>query len=438
MNKSKNYAAANISDDAKTIIAKLYQVQHAKGKLRRDFVADMNKAGYKLSESQLDRWAARIKMGEDAVSASKATGASAHLTHEQRDIAGGWVLSQNLHGIPVHLSDYSNFCNEQFKQMLSKQTASRYLAEDGFSYRTMQSKAKGFMVDIQSQRHQLWDWIQTQRKKGIFDVHRNRLASIDFTFTGHRTERSSSFASQGGAQPVLGASISPYTNCIITVVWADGMNRTPPMLFTYNPEFRRDRNITARRTPLVQHFDDCLKEVNIDAKRIVYVGKEKGESRSYVTESPALLRTFFEHCKVPKRTVILSDLGGSFVDKGKSVLLELGFKKHVCYPAAVHQYLSPNDNRLHGTAKKAWRESNIDYKDDVKSSVFLLHCLDNDIQNHSKMWFDRNMIQLKKSKVEELIGSTGSKFSKVHKLWLHKYCVWMNLESQSTADNIDD
>ncbi len=42
------------SDDAKTMITKLYQVQHAKGKLRRDFVADMKKAGCKFSESQLD------------------------------------------------------------------------------------------------------------------------------------------------------------------------------------------------------------------------------------------------------------------------------------------------------------------------------------------------------------------------------------------------
>ncbi len=237
---------------------------------------------------------------------------------------------------------------------------------------------------------------------------------------------------------MLGASISAYTNCIITVVWADGMNRTPPMLFTYNPEFRRDRNTTARRAALVQHFDDCLKEVGIDEKRIVYVGKEKGESRSYVTESPELLRTFFEHYRVPKRTIILSDLGGSFVEQGKSVLLDLGFQKHVCYPAPVHQYLSPNDNRLHGTAKKIWRESNLDYKDDVKSSVFLLNCLDNDIQNQSKMWFDRNMIQLKESEVEELIGSEGKKFSKLHKSWLRKYCVWIGLEDQGIMNIIDE
>ncbi len=33
-----------------------------------------------------------------------------------------------------------------------------------------------------------------------FSYHRSLLASIDFTFTGHRTERNSSFASQGGWQ----------------------------------------------------------------------------------------------------------------------------------------------------------------------------------------------------------------------------------------------
>jgi len=125
----------------------------------------------------------------------------------------------------------------------------------------------------------------------------------------------------------------------------------------------------------------------------------------------------------------LSDLGGSFVDQGKSVLLDLGFQKHACYPAAVHQYLSPNDNRLHGTAKKVWRESDIDYKDDVKSCIFLLRRLDNDIHTQSRMWFDRNMLQLKESDVEGLIGSAGGKFSNLHKSWLRVYRVRMGLET---------
>jgi transposase len=437
MTKKKNYSATNISDDAKTMIAKLYHVQHDKGKFRREFVAEMNLAGYIFSESQLDRWVARIITGETAVSTSKATGASKHLTREQRDLAGGWILSQNIQGIPVHLSDYAHFCNKQFKHLLSKQTISRYLEEDGFSYRTMQSKAKGFIIDIQAQRRQLWDWIEHQRQEGLFNTNRSHLASIDFTFTGHRTERNFSFASQGGAQPLLGKSLSSYTNCIVTVVWADGINRTPPMLFTYNPGFRRDRSTTVRRATLVQHFDDCLQEMDIDIERVVYMGKKRGESRFYVAESPELLRIFFSHNTIPKQAVILSDLGGSFFEQGKSILLDLGFQKHICYPAAVHQYLSPNDNRLHGTAKKIWRESNIDHKDDVRSSLFLLHCLDNDIQTHSRIWFDRNMIQLNKSELEKLVGSLGGKFSKLHKSWLNKYCEWINLEVQSAVEDIN-
>ncbi len=282
----------------------------------------------------------------------------------------------------------------------------------------MQSKAKGFTVDVESLRRQLWDWVQAQRKEEPFDVPCCLLASVDFTFMGHRTERISSFASLGGAQPMSSASISQYTNCIITVVWADGINRTPPMLFTYNPEFRRDRHTTARRAA---SFDiSMIVSMSMASTRNASFtsGKEKGESRSYVSESPALLRNFFEHYKVPKGAAILSDIGGSFVDQGKSVLLDVGFQRHACYPAAVHQYLSPNDNRLHGTAKKVWRESYIDYKDDVKSCLFLLHRLDNDIRSQSKTWFDCNMIQLKEADVEGLVGSVGGKFSKLHKSWL--------------------
>jgi hypothetical protein len=96
MNQKKIYAAASISDDAKTMIARLYQVQHAQDKRRREFVADMRQAGYRFGESQLDRWVARVNDGGTAVSTTKATGAPVPLTHAQSDIAGGWLLSQNF------------------------------------------------------------------------------------------------------------------------------------------------------------------------------------------------------------------------------------------------------------------------------------------------------------------------------------------------------
>ena len=75
------------------------------GQAQSEFVADMSQAGYRFSESQLDRWVARVNAGEAAVSTTKAWVPPVHLAREQRDIAGGWLLSQNLRGVSVHRLD---------------------------------------------------------------------------------------------------------------------------------------------------------------------------------------------------------------------------------------------------------------------------------------------------------------------------------------------
>ncbi len=210
------------------------------------------------------------------------------------------------------------------------------------------------------------------------------------------------------------------------------------MLFTYNAAFRRDRKPTKRRISQVEYLNECLKKYGIAPERIVYVGREKNETREYVTESPELLRRFFQHHGVPQGAVILSDNGKSFSEQGKSVLLDLGFQKHECYPAAVHHYLSPNDNRLHGTAKQAWRTSGISYKDDVDSSLHLIHQLDRHICAQSKLWFDRNILELKEADLEITIGSVSKKYSKLHKSWVRTYRVWMGLDAGGDRTPVED
>ena len=438
MNQKRQYPAAKIPDNSKTLFARLYQVQHAAGKTRKEFVDDMRSAGYDVSERQLDRWVTRVNADELAISTTKATGATMQLTREDRNVVAGWVLAQNLSGVSVHLADYSAFCKEHLNKLLSKQTASRYLHEDGFSYRTLQSRAKGFSIDIESLRRMTWQWVQKHRATGIFDISQHLLASADFTFTGHRTERCCSFASFGGAQPMSAASIPNYTNCIITCIWADGVNRTSAMLFTYNAAFRCDRNLTERRVAQVKHLNECLKKYGITPERIVYVGKEKNETREYVPESPELLRRFFQYHGVPQGAVILSDNGKSFFEQGKSVLLDLGFQKHECYPAAVHHYLSPNDNRLHGTAKQAWRTSGVNYKDDVESCSLLLNRLDRDTCVQSKWWFDRNILALKEADLDITIGAGSKKYSKLHKSWLRTYRIWMGMYARGDHAPVED
>jgi len=57
------------------------------------------------------------------------------------------------------------------------------------------------------------------------------LASVDFTVHGSPDRPAISYAPAGGAQPKSSGANSQFTNCIVTVVWSDGVNRTPPVSF---------------------------------------------------------------------------------------------------------------------------------------------------------------------------------------------------------------
>ena len=99
---------------------------------------------------------------------------------------------------------------------------------------------------------------------------------------------------------------------------------------------------------------------------------------------------------IEKDCTVLSDNGNAFKDDGVDIFDALGFKLHRSFPAAVHQYLSPNDNRLHGAAKKAWIEAMVDFSDDVLAWCYLTNHLDwcnKDVCG----WFDVNL-QLKEEK----------------------------------------
>ena len=134
-----------------------------------------------------------------------------------------------------------------------------------------------------------------------------------------------------------------------------------------------------------------LEEYGIDRSRVVCLAQATGPSPHYAKESATMLRMFFQGVTIPAGCVILSDDGTAFTSNSVDVLEELGFSKHVTYKSCVHQYLSPNDNQLHGVAKGIWRNSNLNYSDDVRASLFLLKCL-NEVENDLiKYWFSRNL-----------------------------------------------
>ena len=407
MTATRQYPAATIPGSVKTAFARLYLVQAEGGKRRRDFLDEVRSAGYDVSKRSFDRHLEAVSAGGTGFSASKLSGKEAALGEEERELLAGWLLCELEAHRSVHLDTYGRAAATFFRVTLSASTASRYLADDGFTYKSAQGKKGGFGLDEVALARLAWEWVAARQKDGIFKAPR-RLCSIDFTYTSHRSNKPSSFAPSGSAQPKVNVRLTSYTNCIVTCVWADGANRTPPVLFTYNPEFRLDRPPTARRIAQVAHLRSCLQAYDIEPHRIVYVGTDKGECRTYCQESPELIRRFFEVWRVREDGIVLSDKGNAFYPQGDRALLPLGFASHYPYPAPVHQHLSPNDNNLHGSAKASWRAMVDNFDDDVDACCLLLNHLDYDISHHSKSWFVRNMMGATQESTSLLISGASA------------------------------
>src|SRR3989338_6150262 len=181
-------------------------------------------------------------------------------------------------------------------------------------------------------------------------------------------------------------------------------------MFIFNPRMNLERILPKSDGPVRQVIErdfqlmkQTLEDHAVLTERVIYIGADTKETRCFVSEGPDLVRLFFRLYDSLQDAIVFSDGGNSFKERGASVLEALGFT-HEVYPAAVHQYLSPNDNKLHGTAKRSWRTSCHAFIDDVYCSIKLLHLLDRDTVAHSKTWFDRNILKLDRDSVAELMG----------------------------------
>lgn len=154
---------------------------------------------------------------------------------------------------------------------------------------------------------------------------------------------------------------------------------------------KKERNKTSRRVKIWAEIDAVFLEWGVSVDRVIYVSPEEtrgkkgnGAKKSIVPAQMDRIRDFFSRYVVDDDCVILSDIEDEF-----SCLTELGFQKHIKYPGPVHQWLSPNDNRLHGSAKQ-WRKSGVDFKNDAEALASLLYFMDEEMVSAEK-WFDANL-----------------------------------------------
>lgn len=184
------------------------------------------------------------------------------------------------------------------------------------------------------------------------------------------------------------------------MISGDGTNRTPCLMFTHDPKFAPIKNPTERRKRIREELETALQQYNIKNDRIIY----QKSNKHYFAESPDVYEHFLNHYNIPKNTLILHDNGNAYKRAKVSIFDSNGFKNHVVYPTDVHQYLSPNDNKLHG-CKSIWSQEYYKFENEVSSSIRLMQLIDLETVKNSKRYFQNNLFNVKRSDLDEIIGN---------------------------------
>jgi transposase len=437
--KKRSNVASELDVSQRSLVARLAGACSPETVTVRQFHALLRAAEVEVGESTIFRYAAASTKGTPVFSLDKKTGRQRALTGLQEDLLLGFVENQNQTRMRVTRGGARAFVRDVLGVTMTKQSIGRYFKRLKVSRKKEKKRTRGYPKDESALVGEYMVFVKTVR---VNNHHGKLIGSIDFTFTGHRTDVSYTY-SPVGCEPVQSRNkISDYTNCIVTCVWSDGVNRTPAVLYTYNAAFRSDsKGSHHHKARKLAKLKAVCEDTGIPADRVVYIGKEKGERRTYVAESAQLLSLFFGkyHDEIPDDAIFYSDNGGAYLTKenGEDVdlITHLGYT-HEFYPADVHQWLSPNDNALHGVAKNRWRNKFDDFKDDVKVCVWLLKFLDDATVSHSKGWFTKNLFLDGKvvryvDVAARIRGQTVKEVERRRECW-RKYCKKVNIAIPKT------
>jgi transposase len=363
----------------------------------------IKKMGYTKTRSTMYRHIASVRRTGHALSLVKKDGSHSLFNCHQMSIVNSWISDQNTNNRPIGYYDVQKFIYDTFSIEVCKMTAGNVLHRLGHTLKTCQSKTSGFKKTNAALKEEYMAFITKMKNENRFFCHSSEIRSIDVTYTKKPPAAITTFSPKGGCKQRADSKTNLYTNAIVTMVSGDGHNHTPCLLFTHDPKMAKEQKKTGRGKRVRSEFEEALKEYNISEDRIIYVKSEK----NYFAESPDVYEQFLKHYemkkKIPQTALILHDGGKAFKRRKTSIFDNLGFTNHVTYPTDVHQFLSPNDNKLHG-CKSTWYGKYYKFKNEVSSALCLMNLIDLDTLNNSKTYFKNNLFNVKKSDLDNIIG----------------------------------
>lgn len=344
------------------------------------------KAGYKLGTRTLERYIQCNKATKPQFKLDDKRGAKPLLSPAQQKILVGYVLVKNSLGKPVSRTKCKDFVLKAFHVDLTLQSISNYLHRNGLSLQVMGSRELAKVKSYEDYVKAYVAWIQAAHQSGFFICESKLLCSIDFFSGSRRMEREKSFSPRGAKQlKILTANNAEikYTNCYLSVLWADGVNRTPVLLFTYNSDLN----------PLGKNRESVLKwcqEFGISPARIFY---KKSQKLYYAEDTDmvfSMLQKYDEKIEW-KNVHMLRDAGNVFKKKGHDIFEDGWSEEVIVYESICHGELSPNDNSFHASVKTKWRVHRGQYRTEAQQDLYLLSLCDKVPPKEVTVYFDRNL-----------------------------------------------
>jgi len=345
--------------------------------------------GYPNTHRQLYNQIALLEATGNTLTRVKTAGCKPLLKQDQIDELYAWVLAKNEKNEEIGRRHVQAFCHEAFGIKISVTSVGELLARLKLTLKRCRTKTTGFLSTKEILEKEYYDWILKMRGKMMFFKDPDLLRSVDVTHTRQPAQTRVTFSPLGSGPQFSKNKTLLYTDAIVTMVSADGKNHTPCLLFTFNPRLAPVQKDTPRGRRLREELLEALMLYEITEDRIVYTKSNK----HFRGESAEIYKHFFNYYDVPKDALILHDGGKAYKERKTSIFDSLGFPNHVAYPSRVHQWLSPNDNNLHG-CKTTWKEEYFDFGNEISAPLRLMQLIDCDTVKHSKYYFERNMLHV--------------------------------------------
>jgi transposase len=352
------------------------------------------RSGDDRSKASLYRHRQAIAATGSALSVVKRKTGTSKVDEEKLEEISEFILDKNSKKEKINRRIVQKMIYDTWGIQVTPQTVSNLFGKLGMSRKKSRTRTE---VSIKSQaelEEEYMAFVTMMKKKRVWNVDPSMISSLDFTYTRDPTVGATTVSPIGSGKIQVKSKRAKYTDCIATWIWADGVNHTRPKIYSHNPRMSLEQKNTPRGREIKAHLVAMMEKYDVEEDDIVYVKSTK----QYCRETPAILEDYVNSQDVPSECLIMHDGGGCYKSKETVVLESLGFTNTVVYPKDVHQWLSPNDNNLHG-CKSTWAAKWDDLEDDVERSLQLLSLIALDTTKNAKYYFKRNLFNVTPSRL---------------------------------------